>query len=368
MDKKYLIHMQNVDAQSSGLLGSFDADGSYIIEDGIIKELIACNKVITNFKDDKITATANVGSYKIDFYVYLQDGENAKKRAGLFIVEKGKLGFIQKELQTYLDSVVLDNNGAFVDEIKKRYHLYNADESEGIDLSNASLKLILGKKDGAIKKYKMLIPVLQSADKAYVAKMIVLLKDSGEHGKKVLDQFKQQVSGIKVSKLDVSYWREAKLLLDSLLMINKEVFDTFTLSKMSEVQAEYANIYKNAKEPVVVAGPSKSAPKKKEEKKKDGGDKKKKKPKAKDKGGKEKPKDKPKEKPKTTTKPETQRQEPVIHVDVIEEIEIDTEANTIKKTEVFGFRVENTVSKEKEAQLNKQQKNKEKPRDMGMER
>ncbi len=337
MEKQYITHLHNVDASSSGLLGYFDADDSYIIDDGILAELIKCNKLINSFNDDKISATATVGTFKIEFNIYLQDGEGNKKRAGLFVLEKAKLGFVEKELQTYVDSFVLDNTGGFIEEVKKRYHLFNVDESEGVDMSNSGLKLILAKKDGAVKKYKVLMPVLIDADKAYVAKMILLLKEAGATGKEVLSIYKDAISGIKVSKMDKSYWREAKLLLDKILYQNRGLFDEVTQNKMNAVQKAYVLAYSSAKEPVIMTPPP-SKPKKKEEKKKDGGDKKKKKkPAAKDKGaGGASPKKDDKAKGKDTASGEQTfetKPQPAAEQD----------KQTLSKTEIFGYKIENNV-------------------------
>lgn len=338
MEKQYITHLHNVDATSSGLLGYFDADDSYVIDDGILAELVKCNKLINSFKDDKISATATVGAFKIDFNIYLQDGEGNKKRAGLFVLEKAKLGFVEKELQTYVDSFAQDNTGGFIEEVKKRYHLYNVDESEGVDMSNSGLKLILAKKDGAVKKYKVLMPVLMEADKAYVAKMILLLKESGAVGKEVLNMYKDAVAGIKVSKMDKSYWREAKLLLDKILYQNRGMFDEITQNKMNAVQKAYVLAYSSAKEPVTVASPP-PKPKKKEEKKKDGGDKKKKKkPAAKDKGaggGSPKKDDKTKAKDGTSGASNAGAETP--------KPSQEPDKQTLSKTEIFGYKIENNV-------------------------
>ena len=128
MEKKYQSHLYNLDAQASGLVGFFDADCSYIIEEKLVKELIICNKIITSFENNLIKAIANVGSFKFNFNIYLQDGIGGMKRAGLFIVEKCTLGAVDKDLETYLDSIVAPDSPMFMEEVKKKYHLYTRDE------------------------------------------------------------------------------------------------------------------------------------------------------------------------------------------------------------------------------------------------
>lgn len=268
MEKGYVNHLNNLEVEAGGLLGFFDSDGLYIIEDGIKEELIKCNKTITDFKNNKISASAKVGEFVLQFYVYIQDGEDNKKRAGLFVDENSKLGFAKKELQTYVDSVILPNSGGFFDEIKKRYHLYLPDESEGVDMNNTNLTKIINKKSVGAKRYKTMIPVLMDIDKAYVLKMLALLKSSGEYGQKMLAELRQQMDNKKLNKLDKNYWRDIKILFDNLLMQNQNVFSTMIKERMEEIQKEYLKAYLNTKEPV------KEAPKKaekKKEKKKAGG-------------------------------------------------------------------------------------------------
>lgn len=364
MEKDYFNHLYNLDALGSGMLGSFDSDNSYIIDPSITQELIACKKTITSFDGDKIEATANIGVHVIKFNVYIQLGEENKKRAGLFVAEKSKFGFIEKEIQTYVDSVVLENNGAFFDEVKKKYNLYTADESMGIDMSNGNLKSILQKIEGSLQKYKIMIPVLMDLDKMYVAKMMMILKEAGHYGKVVLDMLKNDVSKIGTSKIDAKYWREVKLALDKILVKHIELFDTTTIKKIETLQKEYASAYKSAKEPVKQAT---SKPKKKSAgKKKDlngglnfnGG-----KPSVITFGSGKKSTEKPKAE-KTQEVKKTPPQKPAQAKPMANQ---STSASMPQKAmddvEAFGFRLVNEVQPEKNAEMLKKEQ-----RDLGMER
>lgn len=280
MDNKYISSLHNMDVQASGLLGSFDDDDSYVIDTKILAELKICNKLITEYKADLITAHAIVGGFKIDFLVYIQEGEDNKKRAGLFVKESSKLGLIQKELQTYVDDIVLENTGAFLDEVKKEFHLYTMDESTGVDMDNLTLLAIINRKKSLKGLYDSLIPFMVDIDKEYVLSMLALLKASGYYGEQMLIEIRNLIKEKKLDKRDPRYWRELKLLLDKAILKNYEIFDKVTQEKIETLQ----NLYSTQSKSVKLPQKSESKPKKKSDapkKKKD--DKKKKKEETKDK-------------------------------------------------------------------------------------
>lgn len=248
MEKGYLTHLNNLDAEASGLLGSFDANNQYIIDDGIIKELLVSNKLIESYENDIITATATVGEYKLDFSVYIQDGENNQKRAGLFVIEKCKLGFANN-VKTLVDSFVADNTPNFYFDLKKRFHLYALDESEGIDMKNSNLTKIINKKSGNINRYKTYIPLMYDADREYVKKMLALIKSSDKYGQDFLIKLRQMIEDKNLVKTSPNYWREVRILLDKMLMQNVAVFGQDILKKMEGIQKEYLDVLSKTKEP-----------------------------------------------------------------------------------------------------------------------
>lgn len=353
MDKKYVSHLYNLDAQASGLLGFFDSDGQYVIEDKIVQELIICNKIIASATKEAINATATVGEYKLNFIIYLQDGEGNKKRAGLFVNEKAKIGIVEKELSTYVDSLVLDNTPVFFDEVKKRFHLFTQDESTGIDIDfkNQGLKEIINKKNESVKKYKVFIPLYMDKEKEYVKKMLELLKDSGEHGVKLLKMFKKELENNKTPKISPNYWREARLMLDKILLQNKDVLPIHTIQKMGDFQQILMGELAKIKEPTSASKPK--AQKSKPPAKKKGGDDDEKKDDKKKKNAK---KDKPKDKP---AKKNSQEQEVIIEKTTTIEIETDSSGNAQITVEeefsMFGRGFSNDVKQEKKSKRSKKQ-------------
>ena len=202
MTNEYLNYLYNYDAQSSGLLGSFDNSDKYSIDENIKQELLKANKQITDYKEDLITANALVGAYKFEFRVLIQLGEKNLKRAGLFLIEKTSQGFYEKEIQTLIHFVVLRNDGAFLNSIKKEFNLYTKDESEGIDMANAMLASILKKKGELEAKQKNSIDLLYDLDSEYVKKMLSVLKEYGPIGERLLLDFKTLVNAKHLNKND----------------------------------------------------------------------------------------------------------------------------------------------------------------------
>lgn len=262
MEKKYLNHLYNQSAEADGLLGSFDADKHYIIEEDIIKELINCNKLVSSREADKILAVADFDAFKLDFVIYIQDGENNLKRAGIFVKEKCNLEFKQKTLETYVDSFVYENSALFYEELKKRYKLFSVDESEGIDLKNSGFLKIINKKT-ASKKYKTSIPFFLDLDREYVKKMLALLRTSGPYGAELINQLRLLVEEKKLNKNAPTYWRDLKDLVDKTIIDNIGLFNKDTIDLMNKVQNEYLQAHGKTKadstkiEEAAAAAPSK---------------------------------------------------------------------------------------------------------------
>ena len=271
MENKYIESLHNMDAQASCLLGNFDADDCYVIDGKVLEDLKACNKLITEYKSDLITAHAIVAGVKINFLVYIQEGEEGKKRAGLFVKEVSKLNLIDKELQTYVDSIVLDDNGEFLDIVKKEFHLFTPDESTGIDMDNLTLIELMKRINSVKGKYDALIPYMVDLDREYVMKMLLLLKSSGHYGEMLVAEFRKLVLEKKLNKLDPKYWRELKLLLDKTILRNIDVFDKATIEKIEAIQSLYMSKSKDVKiQDNTAQKPAKKAaePKKKKDDKK----------------------------------------------------------------------------------------------------
>lgn len=290
MENEYVILIHNLDAGSNGLLGEFNAEKNYDIKQDVKNQLKITNKLITDYKQDEITAVATVGSYSFDFVVYVQLGEQNKKRLTLFFKEKAKILQEDKEFLTRIESVVVDVSQNNLEVIKKEFKMYTADESVGIDMANANLTGLKSFKDGVVAHSKFLQKELISLDKAYVLKMLSLIKTSGSVGNDFILQFKNLILAKKLNKSKDNYWRTLKNILDKLVIQNEPIFNEKLKEKIKELQVGYIHLTKNIKEPVVANAPAK----KKKEEKKEGGKGGKPKDKSKEKGTKEKRQAKPK--------------------------------------------------------------------------
>ena len=270
MENDYIILLHNLDAGASVLLGEFNDADKYVVADELKEELAKANKLITDYKEDKITAKANVGSYTFDFNVYVQLGEQNKKRVSLFLIEKCKLGFVEKELLTLVKSVVIDGNQNLMQVLKKEFAMFIRDESEGIDMANANLKAILNRKLVVGARSKFLLGELYDADKAYVLKMLSLIKGSGSYGTKILAQFKMLLSKANIGKNDPKYWNTLKNILDKLVMENSLLFGGKVQETMNEMQRGYRDLVLKTKEKKQEASKAKGKSKDKPKKKKPG--------------------------------------------------------------------------------------------------
>lgn len=266
MVNEYRVLINNLEAGSNGFLGEFNADNKYDIADNLKQELTKANKLINSYKTDKICAVATIGSYTFNFVVYVQLGEQNKKRLSLFLEEKGKFFDEDKEFLTLLSSVIIEGSQNPLEVIKKEFAMYIADESTGIDMSNSNLTTVVQQIDKIVKRSKFLQGELKTLNKAYVMKILSLIKTT-EYGNQFLLQFKDIINNKKINKNDDKYWNKLKNILDKMLIENEALFDGKLNQRIEDLQKGYIHMVLNAKEPIVVK-PETKKPKKEEEKKK----------------------------------------------------------------------------------------------------
>lgn len=255
MENENIKFLNNLDAGSSGLLGEFSTSNTYVVADDIKQDLLKANKLITDYRPEKITATATAGSYTFEFIVYVQLGEQNKKRATLFLVEKAKIGIEEKELLTLIKPVIIEPGQNVVVVIKKEFNLFVRDESEGIDLNNGNLTALINRKAQVSSRSKYLANALYDADKAYVMKMLGIIKSTGPYGDRFLTQFKNMLRARKISKEDPTYWHILKRLLDRMVADNALLFSGKTKARIEEMQKAYRDLVAGTKEPAKDATP-----------------------------------------------------------------------------------------------------------------
>lgn len=266
MVNEYRVLIYNLEAGSNGLLGEFNVDNKYDIANNLKQELTKANKLINSYKPDKICAVATIGSYTFNFVVYVQLGEQNKKRLSLFLEEKGKFFDEDKEFLTLLSSIIIEGSQNLLEVIKKEFAMYIADESTGIDMSNSNLTTVVQQKDKTVKRSKFLQGELKTLNKAYVLKILSLVKTS-EYGNQFLLQFKDIIKNKNVNKNDDKYWNKLKNILDKMLLENESLFDGKLNQRIEDLQKGYIHMVLNAKEPIAIK-PEDKKPKKEEDKKK----------------------------------------------------------------------------------------------------
>lgn len=252
MLNEYINYLYNYDAQASGLLGNFDSQNNYKIQDDLKEALLKANKLITDFKEDLITCNALIGAYKFEFRVLIQEGQGHQKRVGLFLIEKASQGFYEQELQTLIHYIIIPNDGAFIETVKKTFHLFTRDESEGVDMANEMLQAILKrKKELEAMQYNSIL-MLEHIDSEYVKKMLSILKGYGLIGDRLIIDFKNMVKAKSLSKMETKYWKELKTILDKLIISNMTVFDSSVISQMQTIQQKYLSSQKAIKIPKII--------------------------------------------------------------------------------------------------------------------
>lgn len=267
---KFESEFKNFDAQASALLGDYNQEGNYVIDAKILDELKKCIKVITSYSEWQTLATATVGSFKIDFEIDVEEGQNNLNRASLYVLESASLGFVSGKLKTLVAQEVLTADNSFFYKLKEVFNLIVADESEGKDINNSGLINIITKKSDKQSKYKSLIEPSLELEKQYVMYMLSILS-SDKGNKNIILQYKQLLEKKGISKLDKNYFRTARIILDSLVNANYQNLSEQDVKRIENLRKDFFKEFALVKVPTPASTAKPQKKKKKEEKKKDDG-------------------------------------------------------------------------------------------------
>ena len=264
---KFESEFKNFDVQASALLGDYNQEGNYVIDAKILDELKKCIKVITSYSEWQTLATATVGSFKIDFEIDVEEGQNNLNRASLYVLESASLGFVSGKLKTLVAQEVLTADNSFFYKLKEVFNLIIADESEGKDINNSGLINIITKKTDKQSKYKSLNAPSLELEKQYVMYMISILS-SDKGNKNIILQYKQLLEKKGISKLDKSYFRTARIILDSLVNASYQNLSEQDVKRIENLRKDFFKEFALVKAPTKAPAAKPPKKKKKEEKKK----------------------------------------------------------------------------------------------------
>ena len=134
----YFSHELKIHKAENSLIGDFNADGKYCIDEETAKTFLKLFKVSVKKEDEREFLICKCEKKSLDFVIdYSVEGD--EKFAVLKLVEKVKVLFEEDKLVTPLVYVKEKNDDKFDEKIRKLFNIINEDESEGKKKDNEEL-------------------------------------------------------------------------------------------------------------------------------------------------------------------------------------------------------------------------------------
>lgn len=225
---------QYIDVVDNLLLGNYDESGHYVIQEEIVKELIACRKVIEDRYENllflKTEAIVNAFS-NLHFVVRVTESDKADfNKVTLELLEpiyKAK-GFIENTQATVLKKLVLENNAMFQETVYKEFNIIiNNDNSgakrESIDYIEGNIKRDTDKdfKETIDRKVQLLYVKEKTQDnKEYETYHKINMEELNKipEGKKVIENYNKDLAIAKkyLNIKDNDFKSRSELLLKNI--------------------------------------------------------------------------------------------------------------------------------------------------------
>ena len=234
---------QTIDIMQNALLGQYDENGEYCLDEDIKSELKKCRKVITNNYENFIFLQAIreiQGFGKVTFYVNVEK-KSDNLRASLILVEQVRKinGYIINTESYILDVFQGQPNEQFYFDMKKEFNIV-ADDFIDVEDSLDEFKATKKKKDHRRKIWLNSLNQIEKTEKNLFQKKLELLQAMGNNNPYVLDI-------LEMFKLE-------KLKLGEIFLNNKpnkyltlnEILDDCIIKAQGKHAKEYELSIKNA--------------------------------------------------------------------------------------------------------------------------
>ena len=281
----YKLYMNELIRQNK-LVGIFNDEGEYVINEKIKKDLVKIEKEIADPNPYFYILYTTYMKKTFEFSLEVEELDNNMASATLYLIERLDGHSQIERLKSFIASVILPFDPAFAEKVRRIFNM--VDSINSIDEGKIPTLSVL------MQKYLDDVLILEDIDslgsQIYIIRMLKLLETSGPVGVKIVNDYKKVASKIDVSKKGA--YSKLRHLLDKVIFENggleklnkpkevllkplKEYNDA--IKKVEKAQENVGKIVGNAKPKKVeekVAGKSATKPAKKVEKKGGGGAKK----------------------------------------------------------------------------------------------
>lgn len=170
------------------LIGKFNDDGKYFLEQDIKRELVNMEKEISELRDGVFFAENNYLFKNFSFKVVTEKISETRAKATLYLLENYKDGYEEGMFTTFVASFEADIDSNLNPKVRTVFNLVDSsgDLSEN-DIPNLAV-LLQGQQDNGI----FLDELIELGSQIYVLRMLELLENAGEKGKEILEAFKKR--------------------------------------------------------------------------------------------------------------------------------------------------------------------------------
>jgi hypothetical protein len=218
-DVAYYSYTLKTDKMQDALLGDYDQQGAYTLQQEDLKTLTKLNKVVAKKEDDVLYLKATCNTHEFSFFVKVESISKKKKVAQLFLVENTSVITSKNDkIITPVSSYVDDNDIYFEEKYKKIFNVIADDEDGKKEQNNEIAKVLLGKIDFSSKVFNNYLLRTRLKDKIYVEKLIKLLQEDPSSAK-VLKKYQFMLTKTlpTLNVRDKNYYRVLKQLLDEVI-------------------------------------------------------------------------------------------------------------------------------------------------------
>lgn len=249
-----VLMRQKVDSFSSGLLGQFDASGSYSIPETIMKELAVMAKIATESNNDMFYLVAKAGTMGEEFvikFILNIESDNELKTATLKVVERVDRanGILSSNLSTFVAKYTDEDNEFFTTKVFTIFNIISeGDDTQMLSLNDQFSPSIIQLKTRH-RAMKVKLAGMVAVDKKFFEDRIAALKKGGSHGAFALRQFAillKQNGGKLPLKSESKYYRIMNELIDNCLERAGVIKDPALKAALSKINATFRDAVQQA--------------------------------------------------------------------------------------------------------------------------
>lgn len=227
----------------SGMLGEYDKDGKYKIDEKTKKELTTCEKSIKETTEKEIKCVAYVGSFNFDFVIKIEKSSEREKTAKLYLIEKLKsfTGEIDRTEITYISAYTDSDDMYFSEKLNKVFHLH-LEEKDAKDYDREKNAEFLKKKKLDLNQLKKILSSQgEELSKIYLQKMLKFLEKCGDKGDFILRKYKKilERDKSKLIKGEAGYYFKLKSILDEMIFSSKVPFSPNQQQAMDKLRKQF---------------------------------------------------------------------------------------------------------------------------------